>query len=223
MTLPRVLASRETLSESVAWAGTRTREPCPPLCPRLALQWNFPRKGAGGSRSPKPWRARNFPIPPLPASPLPPPPQGAPLFGMDPARSCPPPAGCGRGRPAPPPGTSHRRLRPSSLGVARPPAGSIPAGTRSTAARVRPRSPRPSSRDPAPGTCAPPAPLRAAAAGGLGMLSCGAAGRRGSRAHAFAGPSARRPGARHAGGRCRRRPGQPAQDAGQDGLSHGIR
>lgn len=101
-----------------------------PFVPWLALQWNFPRKGAGGSRSLKPWRGRNFQVPPLPASPLQPPPRGAPLFGVDPARSCPPPAGCGRGHRAPPPGTSHRRLRPSSLGVARPPGRFNPRGAR---------------------------------------------------------------------------------------------
>uniref|UniRef100_M3YJL3 Uncharacterized protein n=1 Tax=Mustela putorius furo TaxID=9669 RepID=M3YJL3_MUSPF len=55
------------------------------------------------------------------------------------------------------------------------------------------------------------------------MLRSGAAGRRGSQAHALAGPGADRPGARRAGGRSARRPGQPGQDASQDGLPHGIR
>lgn len=54
------------------------------------------------------------------------------------------------------------------------------------------------------------------------MLRSPALGR-GSRAHALAGPGARRPGARRSGGRSCRRPGQPAPDASQDGLSHRLR
>lgn len=46
---------------------------------------------------------------------------------------------------------------------------------------------------------------------------------RGSRAHALAGPGARRPGARRSGGRSCRHAGQPAPDASQDGLSHRLR
>lgn len=47
--------------------------------------------------------------------------------------------------------------------------------------------------------------------------------RRGSRAHALAGPGARRPGPRRSGGRSRRCAGQPAPDPSQDGLPHRLR
>lgn len=40
--LPGILASRETLSETVAWAGTRTREPYPPLCPQARSPVELP-------------------------------------------------------------------------------------------------------------------------------------------------------------------------------------
>ncbi|KAM9071684.1 uncharacterized protein AAG666_022190 [Megaptera novaeangliae] len=119
-TRPRALASEAKPSRDcrLGWEshpgvpGGRT----PPPIPRHAPQGNFPSKGAEGSRSRKPWRARDFPIPRLPASPLSPPPRGPPGSASTQPGSRPPPAGWGRSSLALPPGPSHRLFRPSSPG-----------------------------------------------------------------------------------------------------------
>lgn len=217
--LPRDFGLKGNPSETVAWAGTRTESHTHPFVPWLALQWNFPRKGAGGSRS-RSRRGRTSRSRLCLRHPAAPTTRGTPWRGpsqvLPAARRVWPRSPGASARHLPPPASpllsrgcvSPRQVQsPWGPGAPRPVCVLAP---HALAVETRPRHLRAADS------------FRAAAAGGLGMLSCGAAGAAGAermpsrdRAPAVQGRARRRP--------LSPTPGPACAGRGPGCLSHGIR